>query len=186
MYSNRRMQKTQKPGFCEPMSISERRIAQHKSGGEAMKKGKIRKKLMSLLRFFANPRLLLCIGLAWIITNGWAYAALAVGTSLGIGWLAAVAGGYLAFLWIPFTPEKILTAIIAIFLLRLLFPKDEQTLAVLTDLFHKACAEVRSWFGKKKKGAMDSTDGRDRGEPAADGVSREPENAIDFGDNVID
>lgn len=116
-----------------------------------MKKGKIKKKLMSLLGFFANPRLFLCIGLAWIITNGWAYAALAIGTALGIGWLAAVAGGYLAFLWIPFTPEKVLTAIIAIFLLRLLFPKDEKTLAVLTDLFHKAKAEVKSWFEKIKR-----------------------------------
>jgi hypothetical protein len=123
-----------------------------------MEKGKIKRKLKALVRFFANPRLLLCVGLAWIITNGWAYAALAVGTALGIGWLAALAGGYLAFLWMPCTPEKILTAIIAIFLLRILFPKDEKTLAVLTDLFHKAKAEAKSRLGKKKKDDKDSAD----------------------------
>ena len=79
--------------------------------------GKIRHAVVKLIRFLLNPRLLLC---------------------LGLGWMTVVSGSYLAFLWVPFTPEKIVTIAIAIVLLRRLFPKDEKTLAVLIEAYHKA------------------------------------------------
>ena len=78
-------------------------------------KEKINYWLKIIVQFILNPRLLLCFGLAWIITNGWAYITVAISAWLKIEWLAAIAGGYLAALWIPFTPEKIITVIIAIF-----------------------------------------------------------------------
>jgi len=85
-----------------------------------------------------NPRFLLCFGIGWMITNGWAYIMLALGTWLGIPWMMAVGGGYLALLWIPFTPEKIITVAIALVLLKLLFPNDEKTLGLLHELYEKA------------------------------------------------
>jgi hypothetical protein len=111
----------------------------------------MKEKLKKILWFFANPRLLLCLGIAWMITNGWSYIFVAVGTALGIGWMAAVGGAYLTFLWVPFTPEKILTVIIAIFLLRKLFPNDEKTLKILIDLFEKVKAAEREAREKWKK-----------------------------------
>lgn len=104
-----------------------------------------------VLEFILNPRLLLCFGLAWIITNGWAYITAAIAVWLKIDWLAAVAGGYLAALWIPFTPEKIITVIIAIFLLKLLFPKDKKTLEKLHNMKEKAKAEIRKLKIKHKE-----------------------------------
>lgn len=88
--------------------------------------GKIKYWIKTIAEFFLNPRLLLCFGLGWFITNGWAYVATAIAAWLKISWLGAIAGGYLAALWVPFTPEKIVTLIIAIFLLRLLFPNDKK------------------------------------------------------------
>ena len=44
---------------------------------------------------------------------------------------------YMSLLWVPFTPEKILTVVIAIFLMRAIFPKDEKTIAVLKDELKK-------------------------------------------------
>lgn len=38
--------------------------------------------------------------------------------------LTAIGSGYLAFLWLPFTPEKIITVMIAVFLMKKLVPKD--------------------------------------------------------------
>ena len=111
----------------------------------------MKEKLKKILWFFANPRLLLCLGIAWMITNGWSYIFVAVGTALGIGWMAAVGGAYLTFLWVPFTPEKILTVIIAILLLRKLFPGDEKTLRILLDLFEKVKAAEREAREKWKK-----------------------------------
>ena len=99
-------------------------------------KEKFRKKLRKLAQFIMNPRLLLCFGIAWLITNGWSYILLGIGTFYDINWMLAVSGTYLAFLWLPISPEKIVTVAISIALLRLLFPKDEKTLAVLQQMSH--------------------------------------------------
>ena len=103
-----------------------------------MNKETIKRKLKYYLKiavqFVLNPRLLLCFGIAWMITNGWSYVLFGLGTYFGIGWMVAVGGGYMAFLWIPATPEKIVTVAISIALLRFFFPNDEKTLGMLKKL----------------------------------------------------
>lgn len=100
-------------------------------------------KLKKIIQFLLNPRFLLCFGIGWIITNGWAYLLLGLGSYMDVGWMKAVAGTYLAILWFPFSPEKIITVGIAIALLKWLFPKDTYTLAVLHDIRLKAVEAVR-------------------------------------------
>ncbi len=97
----------------------------------------MKEKIKKIILFILNPRLLFCFGIAWMITNGWSYVLMGVGTYYGIEWMIAVSGAYLAFLWLPVSPEKLVTVAIAIALLRVLFPKDEKTLAVLRDLHAK-------------------------------------------------
>ncbi|MBR3760365.1 MAG: hypothetical protein IKK47_05185 [Ruminococcus sp.] len=99
-----------------------------------------RKKITSWVQFFTNPRLILCIVIAWIITNGWSYVAFGIGNFYDIEWLTAVSGAYIAFLWLPVSPEKIITIAIAIYLLRKLFPKDKKTLLILKRFRKKACS----------------------------------------------
>ncbi len=111
---------------------------------------KIKQLLKKAVYFILNPRLLLCFGIAWMITNGWSYVMLAVGTWLGIPWMIAVASAYLTILWLP-SPEKILTCAIAILLLRLIFPKDKHTLGVLQDMRRAAMAAFKNRKSKKKK-----------------------------------
>ncbi len=110
----------------------------------------MRDRIEKIIYFFLNPRLLLCLGIGWMITNGWAYVMMGIGTLFGIGWMIAVSGGWLALLWVPFTPEKIVTVAIAIWLLRLFFPKDEKTLAVLRGMWSKAVSAVRKRKNKDK------------------------------------
>ncbi len=50
-----------------------------------------------------------------------------VGMFFDIGWMKAVSGAYMAALWLPFTPEKIITFAIALALRRWIFPKDKKT-----------------------------------------------------------
>ena len=80
-----------------------------------------------LRQLIFNPRFLLCFGIAWMITNGWSYVMFGVGMFLDIGWMQAVAGAYMAALWLPFTPEKIITFALALALRRWIFPKDKKT-----------------------------------------------------------
>ena len=101
-----------------------------------------------------NPRFLLCFGIGWMITNGWAYVLLGFGVLLDISWATAVAGTYLTLLWIPMTPEKILTLAIAILLLRWFFPNDEKTLGVLREILAKT---RRSFQGRRRTWRMRGT-----------------------------
>ncbi len=113
----------------------------------------MKQKLKKLAQFLLNPRLILCFVIAWMITNGWSYILFALGILLDIGWMTAVAGAYLAYLWLPVSPEKIFTFIIAIGLLRLLFPNDTKTLAVMKEMYQKAKSVVK----RKKKKDTDDT-----------------------------
>ena len=108
-----------------------------------MNKEKIKSLIKKTLLFLTNPKLLLCLVIAWMITNGWSYVVFVIGTALGIPWMTAVGGAYLAFLWLPISPEKIVTVAIAIFLLKWLFPNDQKTLAVLVNTHRKLKAAVQ-------------------------------------------
>lgn len=117
-------------------------------------KTKIKYWVKTILQFCLNPRLLLCFGIAWIITNGWSYVALGLSFWLDLKWLGIVASAYLTALWIPFTPEKIITVIIAIFLLKLLFPNDKKTLEKL----HAMKEKIKSTGKKIKEKHNNKTD----------------------------
>ncbi len=110
----------------------------------------MKEKLKKIVQFILNPRLLLCVAIGWLITNGWSYLMFGFGTYFEIGWMIAVSGAYLAFLWFPMSPEKIVTFGIAIALLRFLFPNDTKTLGVLRELHQKAKAVIRKRKNKEE------------------------------------
>ena len=115
---------------------------------------KIKAALKKAYQFLLNPHLVLCVGIAWLITNGWSYIGAALGPILGWDWLTAVSAAYLAMLWFPFTPEKILTALISIWLLKKLYPDDQRTLQVLRDFKQKVkdkYSEDMARFRNRKK-----------------------------------
>lgn len=108
-----------------------------------------KEKLKKFLRFIANPRLLICWLIAWLITNGWSYIMFGLGTYYEVEWMVAVAGAYLAFLWLPISPEKLITCVIALALLRWLFPGDQKTLAVLREWYEKTKTALRARKARK-------------------------------------
>ena len=108
---------------------------------------KIKRFIKRAIAFILNPRLLLCFGIGWMITNGWSYILLGIGTWLGNEWMIGISSTYLAILWLPVSPEKIITVTIAIWLMRLMFPDDEKTLGTLRQML----ASVKSTFRKKKQ-----------------------------------
>ena len=110
-------------------------------------KEKIKGLFKTALQFILNPRLLLCFSIGWMITNGWSYVLLGLGTWLENEWMIGVASAYLAFLWLPVSPEKIVTVAIAITLLRWLFPNDVKTLGIL----RKTHGELKQAFRLKKQ-----------------------------------
>ena len=111
----------------------------------------MKEKIKRILQFLLNPKFVLCFGIGWMITNGWSYILFGLGTFLNIEWMIYVGGGYMALLWVPATPEKLITFAIAIFLMKRLFPDDKKTLGVLKDLHAKARRSWQNFCQKHKK-----------------------------------
>lgn len=110
-------------------------------------KQRVRGIIKTAVQFLLNPRLLLCFGIGWMITNGWSYVLMGLGTWLGNEWMMGIAGAYLTFLWLPVSPEKLVTVAIAMLLLRRLFPNDQKTLGILKETY----AQVKQAFRLKKQ-----------------------------------
>ena len=113
------------------------------------KKGK--NLLKAVRNFLLNPHLVICFLLGWVITNGWAYVALGIGTYYEYRWLIGIAAAYLAILWSPFCAEGILTFVIAIFLMQKLFPNDEKTLKIIKVYFRRYKSKLTHKVRKHSK-----------------------------------
>lgn len=108
-------------------------------------------KIKIILKKLCNWRFAVCFGIAWMITNGWCYVFIVLGNLLNIGWMTAIGTGYLAFLWMPFTIEKLLTIPIAIFLLKILFPKETKIKEELEEELTKLKEEQNEKRKRKKQ-----------------------------------
>lgn len=96
--------------------------------------------LLKYLRPFANWRFLISFGLAWIITNGIWYAFAFIPMKLP-DWLVWFSRSYIAFLYIPTTPEKLITIPLAIFFQTQLFKGDQKTKEQLNEMYAQAKAD---------------------------------------------
>lgn len=103
----------------------------------------MKEKIKSFFKKLCNWRFLVSFGLAWMITNGWAYIFIGVGSFCNIDWMLAIGTTYMAFLWLPFTPEKLITIPLAIVIVKILFPKH-------TDL-HQELENERIKLKENKK-----------------------------------
>lgn len=111
------------------------------------------KRLKNYLRPFLSLKFLLCFFLAWFIVNGWAYAFILIGWLCDINWMFNTGLGWQAFLWAPFTPEKLVTIPMAMWFNFKLF-KDEETHELLSNMKQQAKEDwqkIKSKFRRKKK-----------------------------------
>lgn len=86
-------------------------------------KDRIKKLLYDIYKFVIDWRMAISFVIAWMITNGWAYIFIGVGTFLEMKWMSAIGAGYVAILWLPCTPEKLITIPLSVFIKKLLFRK---------------------------------------------------------------
>lgn len=69
------------------------------------------------VKHYLKPSIIVSFGIAWFITNGWAYTFLIIGTPV----MRKIALSYIAFLWLPISPEKIVTIPLGLFIQKILF-----------------------------------------------------------------
>lgn len=86
-------------------------------------KNKIKNYIYKAYKFLADWRMAISFVIAWMITNGWAYLFILFGGIFKIKWMLGVGTGYVALLWLPCTPEKLITIPLSIFIKKTLFKK---------------------------------------------------------------
>lgn len=77
---------------------------------------------------------------------------LGVGIGLKIKWMITVASSYIAFLYLPFTAEKLVTIPLAILICKILFPKQKK----LQDDLKAMLSEEKQKKGGKKNGRFNN------------------------------
>lgn len=105
---------------------------------------KFLKKLAIYLKPFANWKFLISFGLAWMVTNGWCYLFILFGSIFNINWMWAVGTAYAAFLYFPFTIEKLITIPMAIFFQTKFFKHDIKLRNQLLDMKAEAHKDWKS------------------------------------------
>ncbi len=105
-------------------------------------------KLKTYLKPFFNLKYLLSFGIAWMITNGWSYLGFAFSMLFNIEWLKVVSSTYIAFLYFPFTFEKLITIPLSIFFQEKLFPNDIKLHIELLKMHIQAKNDFKRTFKK--------------------------------------
>lgn len=62
-------------------------------------------------RPYLTLKMIPCLLISWVITNGWAYVFVVLGPVLGWSWMTIAGSTWIAILWMPWTLEKPLITI---------------------------------------------------------------------------
>ena len=103
------------------------------------------------LRPFASWRFLIAFGAAWAVTNGVWYLLAFSPINIIPTWLRWFARGYIGLIYLPWSPEKLITFPIAIWIHVKLFKNDKKTKIQLDLMYIQAKADWNSFKKKFKK-----------------------------------
>ena len=67
------------------------------------------KKIKTYIAPFLNWRILIIYLPIWFLMSGWTYLFIYLGAKYGVGWMLASGTFWATILWLPFTPEKLIT-----------------------------------------------------------------------------
>lgn len=115
--------------------------------------GGILRKLWIYIRPFFNWKFLVSYSIPFMITNGWAW----IGVFLFPyykNWFTITSVSWMAFLWAPFTPEKLVTIPMAIWIHTLIFKRDKKTRAMLDVMYNQAKKDWNNVKAKLKREAI--------------------------------
>ena len=120
------------------------------------------KKIWIYLRPFLKLKFIISYLIPFAIVNGWAW----VGSSLfaigWVNWFTVAAVTWLGILWLPWTPEKLITIPVAIWIHTRLFRNDTATRIQLDALHAEAIKDwsrIKSWIKRNKRSGEDNGKG---------------------------
>ena len=85
-------------------------------------------KIKTYISPFLNWRILVIYVPIWFLMSGWTYLFIYLGTKHGVGWMLAAGTFWATILWLPFTPEKLITIPLTLYLYVKLFGSGNEKL----------------------------------------------------------
>lgn len=105
---------------------------------------KLIKKIGVYISPFIDLKLLLIYTPIWFLMSGWTYLFIFLGMKYRINWMLIAGSTWTGILWLPFTPEKIITIPLTLFLYTKIFGnKDKKTIFKLERMHEQAKEDLK-------------------------------------------
>ena len=112
---------------------------------------KIWNKIMIYLKPFLDWKFLVSYLIPFSLINGWAWVGTFLLPIIGSNWFTIAASTWLAILWMPWTPEKLVTIPMAIWIHHLLFKNDKKTKIKMQKMYDEAKKDFNTIKNKFKR-----------------------------------
>ena len=112
---------------------------------------KIWTKIKIYLRPFLDWKFLVSYLIPFSLINGWAWVGTFLLPIIGSNWFTIAASTWLAILWMPWTPEKLVTIPMAIWIHHLLFKNDKKTKIKMQKMYEEAKKDFNTIKNKFKR-----------------------------------
>lgn len=116
---------------------------------------KIIKKILIYIRPFCKWQFLISYFIPFMIVNGWAWIGFFLSPIIGLNWFTISATTWLAILWLPCTPEKLITIPLALWIHTKLFGKKGKTHYQLVRMYAEAKKDWENIKAKFRRIKMD-------------------------------
>ena len=107
---------------------------------------KLFNKIKTYISPFLNWRILIIYVPIWFIMSGWTYLFIFLGTKYSVGWMLAAGTFWATVLWLPFTPEKLITVPLTLFIYVKWVGHSDPKLEVMVAEAHKDWEATKRWF----------------------------------------
>ena len=105
------------------------------------------KKIKTYIAPFLNWRILIIYLPIWFLMSGWTYLFIYLGAKHGVGWMLAAGTFWATVLWLPFTPEKLITIPLTLYLYVKLFGhKESEKLECMLVEARRDWESTKRWF----------------------------------------
>ena len=105
-------------------------------------------KIKTYISPFLDWRILIIYLPIWFLMSGWTYLFIYLGTHYQVSWMLASGTLWATILWLPITPEKLLTIPLTLFIYIKLFGRRNNKLELMLSEARQDWANTKLWMRK--------------------------------------
>ena len=105
-------------------------------------------KIKTYISPFLNWRILIIYLPIWFIMSGWTYLFIFLGTKYHIAWMLAAGTFWATVLWLPITPEKLITIPLTLFIYVKWRGHSDERLEAMVVEARGDWQRTKAWFNK--------------------------------------